>query len=118
MKFVVEGCPSSVERLLEHPWVERQFNGERSWSNRIDFAAKGNSKGLRLAEYVSELGYHANHVIAVGDNHNDISMLQYANLGVAMRNADDTVKSHAKLVCSTDNNQDGLARLIREKIKG
>ncbi|OAJ94732.1 Cof-type HAD-IIB family hydrolase [Vibrio bivalvicida] len=117
-KFVVEGCPSSVERLLEHPWVKRQFNGERSWSNRIDFAAKGNSKGLRLAEYVSELGYHANHVIAVGDNHNDISMLQYANLGVAMRNADDTVKSHAKLVCSTDNNQDGLARLIREKIKG
>lgn len=117
-KFVVEGCPSSVERLLEHPWVKRQFNGERSWSNRIDFSAKGNSKGHRLAEYVSELGYHANHVIAVGDNHNDISMLQYANLGVAMLNADDHVKSHSKLVCSTDNNHDGLARLIREKIKG
>ncbi|MDA0121142.1 MULTISPECIES: Cof-type HAD-IIB family hydrolase [Vibrio] len=117
-KFVVEGLPSSVERLIENPWVKEKFNGERSWSNRIDFAAKGNCKGLRLAEYVSELGYHPNHVIAVGDNHNDISMLRYAGLGVAMNNADETVRSSARLVCETDNNNDGLARLIREKIQG
>lgn len=117
-KFVVEGLPSSIERLSKQPWVQQKFNGERSWSNRVDFAAIGNSKGQRLAEYVSELGYHANHVIAVGDNHNDISMLRYAGLGVAMFNADEMVKSHARLVCQTDNNQDGLARLIREKIQG
>jgi len=117
-KFVVEGLPSSVERLQEHPWVKDRFNGERSWSNRIDFAAKGNSKGLRLAEYVSELGYHPNHIIAVGDNHNDISMLSYAGLGVAMLNSDELVKSHSKAVCMTDNNHDGLARLIRQKIQG
>ncbi|MFA0500109.1 HAD hydrolase family protein, partial [Vibrio sp. 10N.222.46.A1] len=97
---------------------EENFNGERSWSNRIDFAAKGNSKGLRLAEYIAELGYQADDVIAVGDNHNDISMLKYAGLGVAMLNADDIVKSHVQCVCSTDNNHDGLARLIREQIKG
>ncbi|CAH6862862.1 HAD family hydrolase [Vibrio chagasii] len=100
------------------PWVKDHFNGERSWSNRIDFAAKGNSKGLRLAEYVNELGFKPSQVIAVGDNHNDISMLQYAGLGVAMFNADDTVKSNAQVVCKTDNNQDGLAHLIREQIKG
>ncbi|WP_087020643.1 Cof-type HAD-IIB family hydrolase [Thaumasiovibrio subtropicus] len=117
-KFVVEGLPSSVERLQQHPWVKATFNGERSWSNRIDFAAKGNSKGQRLAEYVAELGYHANHVMAVGDNHNDISMLKYAGLGVAMPNADDWVKSHARLVSTTDNNSDGLAHLIQNKIQG
>lgn len=117
-KFVVEGSQDSVDRLMQHPWIEENFNGERSWSNRIDFAAKGNSKGLRLAEYIAELGYHADDVIAVGDNHNDISMLKYAGLGVAMLNADDIVKSHVQCVCSTDNNHDGLARLIREQIKG
>ncbi len=31
-----------------------------------------------------------------------------------MLNADDIVKSHVQCVCSTDNNHDGLARLIRE----
>ncbi|WP_367990518.1 Cof-type HAD-IIB family hydrolase [Vibrio sp. NTOU-M3] len=117
-KFVVEGLPSSVERLLENAWIRDKFNGERSWSNRIDFAAKGNSKGLRLAEYVTELGYHPNHVMAVGDNHNDISMLQYASLGVAMENADDTVKSHAQLICPTNNNSNGLADVIRHNIQG
>ena len=117
-KFVVEGQQESVDGFMQIPWIKEQFNGERSWLNRIDFAAKGNSKGQRLAECVNMLGVQATEVIAVGDNHNDISMLQYAGLGVAMRNADDIVKSNAQIVCNTDNNQGGLARLIREKIKG
>jgi Cof subfamily protein (haloacid dehalogenase superfamily) len=117
-KFVVEGQPSSIERLSQHPWVAERFSGERSWSNRVDFSAKGNSKGKRLSEYVTALGYDANHVIAVGDNHNDISMIEYAGLGVAMLNAEDAVKACAKLVSATDNNSDGIARLIREKLKG
>lgn len=117
-KFVVEGEQASVDRLMQTPWVAEHFNGERSWSNRIDFAAKGNSKGRRLAEYVSSLGCVPSQVIAIGDNHNDISMLQYAGLGVAMKNADDIVKSNAQAICKTDNNQDGLAHLIREQIKG
>jgi len=117
-KFVVEGVPSSVERLLEHPWIREKFNGERSWSNRIDFAAKGNSKGKRLSDYVSSLGYHANNVIAVGDSYNDISMFDYAGLGVAMKNSDDAVKEKAQIICATNNNKSGLADLIREKIQG
>lgn len=117
-KFVVEGTQNSVDRLMQHPWIEANFNGERSWSNRIDFAAKGNGKGQRLAEYIQELGYLPSDVMAIGDNHNDISMLKYAGTGVAMLNADDLVKSHAQIVCATDNNNDGIAHLIREQIKG
>jgi Cof subfamily protein (haloacid dehalogenase superfamily) len=117
-KFVVEGCPSSIERLVQQPWVKQHFNGERSWSNRVDFAAQGNSKGKRLQEYVTELGYDATHVMAIGDNHNDTSMLEYAGLGVAMANAAPDVQSKAKLITETDNNHDGIARLIRQKIKG
>lgn len=117
-KFVVEAEPSAVELLVQHPLVQTKFNGERSWSNRIDFAAKGNTKGNRLAEYIEQLGFQAKDVIAVGDNHNDTSMIRLAGLGVAMANADDTVKSYADEICQTNNNQDGLAHLIREKIKG
>lgn len=117
-KFVVEGEPSTLERFLNFPWIKQTFNAEKSWSNRFDFAAKGNNKGTRLAEYLSSLGYSSNQVIAVGDNHNDISMIELAGLGVAMKNADDTVKSHANAVCATDNNGDGLVRLIHENILG
>ncbi|MDV7105756.1 Cof-type HAD-IIB family hydrolase [Vibrio sp. TH_r3] len=117
-KFVVEGSSASVKSLMQDSWVKENFNGERSWSNRVDFAARGNSKGPRLAEYVKSLGYKASDVIAIGDNHNDISMLSYAGFGVAMLNADSIVKSHVQTVCATDNNHDGIAHLIREKIKG
>lgn len=116
-KFVVEGLPSSIERLSVLPWVQEHFNCERTWSNRVDFSAQGNSKGNRLDAYVRKLGYHSNHVMAIGDNHNDISMLEYAGFGIAMKNADDLVKSRAKAICNTDNNGVGLAQLIREHIR-
>lgn len=117
-KFVIEGKPESIAELEKHELVQNHFSGERSWSNRVDFARKGNSKGNRLAEYLQERGYLPEQVIAIGDNHNDISMIQLAGLGVAMKNADETVKAAADMVCITDNNADGIARLIREKIKG
>ena len=117
-KFVIEGEPENIAELEKHELVKHHFSGERSWSNRVDFARKGNSKGGRLAEYLKEKGYLPEQMIAIGDNHNDISMIKLAGLGVAMKNADDTVKSAADMICVTDNNADGIARLIREKIKG
>ena len=67
---------------------------------------------------MEHIGYQARHVLAVGDNHNDISMLQYAGFGVAMLNSDHTVKNNAQYICKTDNNHDGLTQLLLEKFKG
>ncbi|WP_413282877.1 Cof-type HAD-IIB family hydrolase [Vibrio sp. MA40-2] len=116
-KFVIEGEPEAIELMQQSELVTEHFSGEKSWSNRVDFALKGNNKGIRLAEYIGQIGYQPNQVMAVGDNHNDISMLKLAGLGVAMKNADDTVKNIADLVCDSDNNQGGLADLIRDRLK-
>lgn len=113
-KFVIEGEPNCVEHFLHDSWILENFSAERSWFNRIDFAAIGNSKGKSLAQYVEKLGYLASQVIAAGDNHNDISMLNFAGIGIAMNNADKAVKESAQLICPTDSNQDGLAQIIRE----
>lgn len=94
-KFVVEG---EVNTFAETPFVKENFNGERSWIDRVDFAATGNSKGNALTRYIEPLGISLDECIAVGDNHNDISMLKAVGLGVAMQNADDTVKSSADLI--------------------
>lgn len=117
-KFVIEGQPESIEKLSTLEFIRLNFSGERSWSNRVDFASKGNSKGARLAQYLAQNSYKPDQVIAVGDNHNDISMIKLAGLGVAMKNADQAVKDVADIVCKTDNNQDGLAHLIRENFIG
>ena len=54
-------------------------------------------------------------VIAVGDGFNDLSMIEYAGLGVAMDNAPGEVKSRANFVTSS-NEEDGVAKVIEKFI--
>ena len=62
-----------------------------------------------LAEEI--LGLKAQNVMAIGDNFNDVEMLEYAGLGVAMGNAPVDVKAIANWV-APDVEQDGAAAAI------
>lgn len=112
-KFVLEG--QEVEHFAQLPFVKQYFNGEYSWANRMDFAGIGNTKGAALTEYLKTQGIEADRVVAVGDHHNDISMLTLAGMGVAMLNADDAIQHIADRVTSGTNDDDmALASLIGE----
>jgi len=54
-------------------------------------------------------------IIAMGDNYNDIDMLEYAGLGIAMGNAPDNVKKHANDVTLT-NDEDGVAEALEKYV--
>lgn len=54
-------------------------------------------------------------ILAIGDNENDLDMLQYAGIGVAMGNAPASVKGQADFVTAT-NDEDGVAFAIRKFI--
>lgn len=54
-------------------------------------------------------------IIAIGDDVNDIAMLTSAGLGVAMGNARDEIKAHAKRVIKS-NREDGLAQFLEELV--
>ncbi len=86
----------------------------RTGAHFIDIFQPGVSKGWALQELAQELGIAPGNVIAVGDNHNDLDMLEWAGLGVAMDGADELVKGAADYV-TTSNDDDGIARLV-EKI--
>lgn len=110
-KFVVEG--NDLDKFCSKNLVTQHFSGERSWSDRIDFTMKGNTKGNALASYVQDLGLVAVQVVAVGDNHNDISMLEYAGLGVAMENAVDEVKQYSQITTRAGHDDEtALADLL------
>jgi Cof subfamily protein (haloacid dehalogenase superfamily) len=112
-KFVVEGEGDNIEEFSSLPFIKKHFIGERSWHNRIDFSHEGNSKGNRLGRFIKAYDIQAEQVVAIGDNHNDISMIEFSGLGIAMLNAEPVVKDSADQVCETDNNdQHGLAQLI------
>lgn len=54
-------------------------------------------------------------IIAMGDNYNDIDMLKYAGVGIAMGNAPDDVKKHANDVTLT-NDEDGVREALKKYV--
>lgn len=68
-------------------------------------------KGKALSEYAEKRGLSAQQVMAIGDNNNDISMLQWATHSVAMMNASPAIKEMASHV-TTSNDQNGVAEAI------
>ncbi|GGA95997.1 HAD family phosphatase [Macrococcus hajekii] len=81
----------------------------------LEFIAKGVSKGVILKELAEELDIQREEIIAFGDSDNDKNMIEFAGLGVAMGNANDTIKSVADIV-TADNDHDGIADIIEQYV--
>ncbi|HHX55014.1 MAG TPA: HAD-IIB family hydrolase, partial [Clostridiales bacterium] len=79
----------------------------------LEFLDKGVNKGVGLSLIAQHLGIRQEEIIAVGDAGNDIAMIKYAGLGVAMGNATDDVKEIADYITLT-NEEDGVAHLIEK----
>jgi hydroxymethylpyrimidine pyrophosphatase-like HAD family hydrolase len=113
-KFVVEGDLASLSDFASEPLIIRHFVAEQSFPNRFDYAKIGNPKGNRLAEYIQTIGIKPEQVVAIGDNHNDISMINLAGMGVTLSHADEIVKTAANVtlpICNDD--EQGLANFIK-----
>lgn len=74
-------------------------------------------KGNALRFVCKYFGVPLSNAYAAGDAQNDISMLQAAGTGIAMSNATDRVKQAAQIVTSLDNDNDGLAELMKKLLK-
>jgi Cof subfamily protein (haloacid dehalogenase superfamily) len=69
-------------------------------------------KGNALAFMQRYLHMPHSHTVAVGDEENDISMIQKASVGVAMVNAPEVVKQSADWITTRDNNHDGMLEVL------
>jgi Cof subfamily protein (haloacid dehalogenase superfamily) len=81
----------------------------------LEFLHPAVSKGHALRIIAADLGIRPDEVVAVGDNHNDLGMLRFAGLGVAMGNAHQEVKTEADYVTGS-NSEEGVAALIEDVI--
>lgn len=77
----------------------------------LEFFNSKTSKALALEKLCKLYNISNEELIAVGDELNDISMIEFASLGVAMQNAKKEVKEKADLVIG-DNNKSAIADLI------
>ncbi|MGC6768010.1 sugar-phosphatase [Enterococcus sp. LJL51] len=69
------------------------------------------SKGNALKKLAAHLNIPIEETMAIGDNENDLSMIEAAGIGVAMGNATDSVKAAAQ-VETASNDEDGVAEIL------
>jgi Cof subfamily protein (haloacid dehalogenase superfamily) len=74
---------------------------------------KGVSKGSAVKILADYYGISSEQVMCIGDSENDLSMIKFAGLGVAMENGDENVKEAAKYITDS-NNCDGVAKVIEK----
>lgn len=109
--FAIDDDPLVLAALQAEASAHGGFSAELSWYDCLDLVAAGNTKGARLVEWAGTQGFTPDSIVAIGDNHNDISMFDAVGLSIAMGNADPEVKAAATLV-TEDNVSDGVARAI------
>ncbi len=84
-----------------------------TWHDFVECAVLNReaSKKTALARLCADFGIASERVLAVGDSRNDVPMLQWSGIGVAMGNALPEVRAAVRYVTAT-NDQDGVARAI------
>lgn len=103
--------------------LTRQFGSYvdvRTWGGPtaiLEIASKGIQKAKGVQEIANYLSIDQKDVIAFGDEHNDLELLDYAGWGVAMANGTDQLKGIANDVTPLSNQEDGLAVYLEKLLK-
>lgn len=116
-KAMVLGEPNILDALKDRVPNELfdHFSPVRSQPIIAEFLVKGVSKASALKALAERLAIDAQHVMAIGDQLNDLEMLEWAGLGVAMGNAVSGIKEVADVVTSS-NEDAGVAQAIEQHV--
>ena len=104
----IERLAKARERLEKIQGIEISS----SWINNLEIMPAGCNKGTAVSELAAALGLAREQVMTFGDYDNDLPMIEWAGMGVAMGNACEKVKSVANFVTRT-NAEDGVGWAIR-----
>ncbi|CRH85865.1 Phosphatase YidA [Chlamydia trachomatis] len=106
-------CDEFQERHQEE--LTQRFNGVRSQKTIYEVLPLGVSKASALKKLAKLLNIDPSEIMAMGDANNDIEMLKFAGLSIAMGNADDHIKALADATTAS-NNDNGVAQTIHQYI--
>lgn len=112
-KILIAGDPDYLNenyKEIMKPF-DRQLNCMFTAPFYFEFTADGIDKAKALDAVLGPLGVDGDDVIAFGDGHNDMTMLQYCGTGIAMGNAVDDLKAIADEI-GLSNDEDGIAHSL------
>lgn len=88
--------------------IEKQFSYIKRDYDFYEIIPKGYSKATGMKYMAKHLGISEQHTLAIGDSTNDLAMLEYAGISVAMGNSDDAVKKRVDFVTKSVD-EEGVA---------
>lgn len=112
-KFLLSGAPAymaEVEKMMDKEFGDR-MNVFRSDPFYVELLPRYVDKGVAVEKLVKHLEIPREKVICIGDSYNDMPMLRFAGMGVAMGNAQKEVKEMADYVTAS-NDEDGIVNVI------
>lgn len=104
--FFSEEDEADVMRHLPHCAATRWY------PTFADIVSKGVDKGIGLKKTGEYFGFRPEEMMAIGDGGNDIPMLRYAGIGIAMGNASDEVKQAADHITASVD-EEGVTEALR-----
>lgn len=117
VKLMACGAPEQILALEKQARaaIGSRVDVFRSEDFYLEFVAKGIDKASTLEVLLKHLGLSRENLMACGDSYNDIPMIKYAGLGVAMANSIPEVLEAAGAVTKS-NDEDGVAHAIYQYI--
>lgn len=117
-KLIMTGDPEKLEKL--EPVAAKHFEGRlsvyRSEGFYLELMPPGVDKAYGVSKLLERIGYRRSQMVCCGDGFNDLSMIEYAGLGVAMANATEDVKKMADYIAPSCD-EDGIVDVIHRFIK-
>lgn len=112
-KMMVMSEAANITGIQQH--LRQVFEGRLNiYPSKATYLEVMDTRGSKAnaVRFVGErLGLKPEEIIAMGDNYNDVEMIRYAGVGVAMGNAPDDIKAIADYVTDTNNN-DGVRKAM------
>lgn len=91
------------------------YSGPGRFSSAVEVFGPSCSKAAGVASVARRLGVSRNQVLAIGDDVNDVELLHYAGLGIAMHNSVPEALEAAAFVAPS-NDSDGVAIALRKYV--
>ncbi|MFA5449441.1 MAG: Cof-type HAD-IIB family hydrolase [Clostridia bacterium] len=115
VKLMIMADPKLVQGYIEE--LNAKFSGEllintsKDWL--VEIISNKTSKGVAVDWVAKQMGMQKDEVICIGDSLNDVPMIKYAGLGVAVANGSQAAKAAADIIAPS-NDEDGVAYIINK----
>lgn len=112
--FAQEPLDAAIQKIS--PELFDKYEIFKSRELLLEWSPKNVHKATGLAKLIEHLGIDRSQVMACGDEANDLSMIEWAGLGVAMQNAVPEVKAVANVVTPMTNDEEAVAWAIEKYV--